>query len=128
MKKIVLIFGLLISFQSNASDLSEFCAYVDGAIIISSDSEKKYLGKISSSYDSDSIFNEYGSYGGKYSSDSIWNNYSTYGNEYNSYSPFNKYSLNPPLLIKNNIVISKLTVNDSISGSLNPYILKACKF
>lgn len=108
--------------------MTEFCAYVDGAIIISYDSEKKYLGKISSSYDSDSIFNEYGKYGGEYSSDSIWNSYSKYGNEYNSYSPFNEYSLNPPILIKDNRVIAKLTVNDSILNSLNPYVLKACKF
>ncbi|MGQ1469455.1 hypothetical protein ACT4WO_20270 (plasmid) [Acinetobacter baumannii] len=128
MKKIALILGLLVSFQSNASDLRELCDYVEGSIIISSDSEKKYLGKIASSYDSDSIFNEYGKYGGEYSSNSIWNSYSKYGNEYNSYSPFNEYSLNPPIVIKNNRVIAKLTVNDSISNALNPYVLKACKF
>ena len=74
------------------------------------------------------IFNEYGKYGGKYSSNSIWNTYSKYGNEYNSYSPFNEYSLNPPIVIKNNRVVAKLTVNDSISNALNPYVLKACNF
>ena len=128
MKNIALIVGLLVSFQSNASDLSELCNYVEGSIIISSDSDKKYLGKIASSYDSESIFNEYGKYGGEYSSNSIWNSYSQYGNEYNSYSPFNGYSGSPPIVIKNNRIIAKLTTNDSISNSLNPYILKACKF
>jgi len=127
-RKLTLTLGLLISLQSNASDLREFCDYIEGAIIISSDTEKKYLGKISSSYDSDSIFNEYGKYGGEYSSNSIWNTYSKYGNEYNSYSPFNEYSLNPPIVIKNNRVVAKLTVNDSISNALNPYVLKACNF
>lgn len=120
--------GLLACFQSKASDLSELCDYVENSIIISSDSDKKYLGKIGSSYDSDSIFNEYGKYGGEYSSNSIWNSYSKYGNEYNSYSPFNEYSSNPPMVIKNNRIIAKLTVNDSISNALNPYVLKACKF
>lgn len=119
---------LLVSFQSNASDLSEFCDSIEGSIIISADNDKKYLGKITSSYDSESIFNEYGNYGGKYSSSSIWNSYSKYGSEYNSYSPFNEYSLNPPMVIKNNRIIAKLTVNDSISNALNPYVLKACKF
>jgi len=119
---------LLVSFQSNASDLSEFCDSIEGSIIISADNDKKYLGKITSSYDSESIFNEYGNYGGKYSSNSIWNSYSKYGSEYNSYSPFNEYSLNPPMVIKNNRIIAKLTVNDSISNALNPYVLKACKF
>ena len=119
---------LLVSFQSNASDLSEFCDSIEGSIIISADNDKKYLGKITSSYDSESIFNEYGNYGGKYSTNSIWNSYSKYGSEYNSYSPFNEYSLNPPMVIKNNRIIAKLTVNDSISNALNPYVLKACKF
>ena len=119
---------LLVSFQSNASDLSEFCDSIEGSIIISADNDKKYLGKITSSYDSESIFNEYGNYGGKYSSNSIWNSYSKYGSEYNSYSAFNEYSLNPPMVIKNNRIIAKLTVNDSISNALNPYVLKACKF
>ena len=128
MKKTVLIIGLLASFQSNASDLSELCNYVEGSIIISSDEDKEYLGKIGSSYDSESIFNEYGTYGGKYSPNSIWNSYSKYGNKYNSYSPFNTYSSNPPMVIKNNRIIAELTVNDSISNALNPYVLKACKF
>ena len=119
---------LLVSFQSNASDLSEFCDSIEGSIIISADNDKKYLGKITSSYDSESIFNEYGNYGGKYSTNSIWNSYSKYGSEYNSYSPFNEYSLNPPMVIKNNRIIAKLTVNDSISNALNPYVLKAYKF
>lgn len=119
---------LLVSFQSNASDLSEFCDSIEGSIIISADNDKKYLGKITSSYDRESIFNEYGNYGGEYSSNSIWNRYSKYGSEYNSYSPFNEYSMNPPMVIKNNRIIAKLTVNDSISNALNPYVLKACKF
>lgn len=119
---------LLVGFQSNASDLSEFCDSIEGSIIISADNDKKYLGKITSSYDSESIFNEYGNYGGKYSSNSIWNSYSKYGSEYNSYSAFNEYSLTPPMVIKNNRIIAKLTVNDSISNALNPYVLKACKF
>lgn len=93
-----------------------------------SDSNREYLGRISSSYDRDSIFNEFGQYGGELSSKSIWNEFSTYGNSFNSYSPFNEYSQNPPILIKNQSVIAVLTFNDYIQNSINPYILKACKF
>lgn len=60
----------------------------------------EYLGCLNcSSYDSDSIWNEYGTYGSSYSSNSIWNEYGTYGSEYNSYSPWNEYSSTPPVVV-----------------------------
>ena len=56
-----------------------------------------YLGCLTcSSFDSDSVCNQYGTYGSTYSSSSIWNEYGTYGSPYNSYSPWNAYSSSGP--------------------------------
>ena len=61
-----------------------------------------YLGCINcSSYDNNSIWNEYGDYGSSYSDVSIWNSYSEYGSEYDDYSPWNSYSSTPPKLYDN---------------------------
>ncbi len=103
----------------------DVCAILDGAVIIAQDDANTYLGKISSPYDSDSIFNEYGTYGNEYSSSSIWNEYSKFGNEYNSYSPFNEYSSKPPMLIKSRSLIGYLTTNKYIQGGISPNLLKA---
>lgn len=59
-----------------------------------------YLGCLNcSSYDNNSIWNEYGKYGSSYNTISIWNEYGTYGSEYNSLSPWNEYSSNPPVIV-----------------------------
>lgn len=61
-----------------------------------------YLGCLNcSSYDANSIWNEYGTYGSSFSSESIWNEYGTYGNEYSSYSPWNEYTSTPPVVVDN---------------------------
>jgi hypothetical protein len=113
---------LTVPFAAPAQDV---CAVLDGAIIIGQDSQNTYLGRISSPYDSESIFNEYGTYGNEYSSSSIWNEYSTFGNEYNSHSPFNEYSSSPPMIIKDRRVIGYLTSNEYIQGGISPNLLKA---
>ena len=59
------------------AEASGFCEEIRGASVVASDGT--YLGKIDSSYDSESIFNDYGTYGNKYNSASIWNEYGTYG-------------------------------------------------
>lgn len=57
----------------------------------------EYMGCLNcSSYDSNSIWNEYGTYGSSYNSESIWNEYGTFGSEYSAYSPWNAYSSEPP--------------------------------
>src|SRR5690625_3201200 len=96
--RIVLIFVLVAVLPVTARS-QDVCAILDGAVISAQDDAHTYLGRVTSPYDSDSIFNEYGTYGNEYSSSSIWNEYSEFGNEYNSYSPFNEYSSNPPMLI-----------------------------
>lgn len=59
-----------------------------------------YLGCLNcSSYDTNSIWNEYGTYGSRYNSKSIWNEYGTYGSEYNSLCPWNSYSTNSPVVV-----------------------------
>ncbi|MFC1684051.1 hypothetical protein ACFL0R_01085 [Pseudomonadota bacterium] len=103
----------------------EVCLTVNGAKLIAQDNDNTYLGKISNSYDSESIFNEYGTYGNEFSSSSIWNEYSTFGNEYNSHSPFNEYSSSPPMIIKGGKIIGYLSANKSIKASISPNLLKA---
>ncbi len=106
----------------------ELCTIVSGAVLIAQDDENTYLGKITNSYDSESIFNEYGSFGSEYSSSSIWNKYATFGSEYSSYSPFNKYTSTPPMIIKNRKIIGYLSANKNLGASVSPNLLKAlCK-
>ncbi|WP_439449278.1 hypothetical protein [Stenotrophomonas sp. ATs4] len=86
------------------------------------------LGKITNSFDTDSIFNEFGTYGNEFSSESIWNEFSTFGNKFNSDSPFNEFSSSPPMIIKGGKVIGYLSANKNIRGSISPNLLKAlCK-
>ena len=57
----------------------------------------EYMGCLNcSSYDSNSIWNEYGTSGSSYNSESIWNEYGTFGSEYSVYSPWNAYTSEPP--------------------------------
>lgn len=103
----------------------EICDILNGAVIIAQDSNNTFLGKVSSSYDSQSIFNEFGTYGNEFSSKSIWNEFSTFGNEFNSNSPFNEFSSSPPMLIKNRKILGYLSANKSINASISPNLLKA---
>lgn len=122
MKKILASILFLAAMPAAANDL---CQIVDGSAIIAQDGKNTYLGKITNSFDSESIFNEFGTYGNEFSSDSIWNDFSTFGNEFNSHSPFNEFSSSPPMIIKNKKVIGYLSANDSIKASVSPNILKA---
>lgn len=119
----VLINLFIIAFFSN-SFANDICFIVNGANIIAQDNKNTYLGKITNSYKSDSIFNEYGQYGSTYSSSSIYNNYSTFGSEYSSYSATNSYSNTPPMIIKNKKIIGYVTTNKFISTGISPILLK----
>jgi hypothetical protein len=121
-----LVLAVVICAPAIASE--ELCTIVSGAVLIAQDDENTYLGKITNSYDSESIFNEYGSFGSEYSSSSIWNKYATFGSEYSSYSPFNKYTSTPPMIIKNRKIIGYLSANKNLGASVSPNLLKAlCK-
>ncbi len=89
MKTLPVILLLLSATPAVAND---FCAIVDGSMIVAQDNKKTYLGKIANSFDSESIFNEFGTYGNEFSGKSIWNEFSTFGNEFNPSSPFNEFS------------------------------------
>ena len=107
---------------------ADLCSTLSGAVIIAQDSKNTFLGKISSSSDPQSIFNEYGTYGNEFSASSIWNEFSEFGNEFNSLSPFNEYSSRPPMVIKSRKIIAYLSTNSSIGGAISPNLLKAvCK-
>lgn len=120
---LVLLASLVVVSTARAQDL---CDLIEGASVIAHDG--KFLGKLTNQYSADSILNEYGSHGSPYSSDSIWNQYGQYGGQYSSLSPFNPYTSTPPILVKQGKVIAVLTVNKSLRGALNPYIVKSCDF
>ena len=118
----------LFTFASTPTYSAEVCSLVSGAVVLAQDDENTYLGKIASSYDSKSIFNEYGEFGSEYSSKSIWNNYGTFGSEYSTYSPHNKYSSTPPIIVKDGKILGYLSANKSLGGSISPNLLKElCK-
>ncbi len=103
-----------------------FCLSIAGASVIASDGA--YLGSLTNSHHGDSVLNSYGSHGSEYSGTSIWNTYGQYCGEYSGMSPFNSYTRTPPKLIKNGQVIGYLSVNEYLSGAVNPYALKSCNF
>ncbi|WP_249605472.1 hypothetical protein [Chromobacterium sp. IRSSSOUMB001] len=120
--------ALLILLTASVAQAEDVCDVVKGAVLIAQDDKNTYLGKIASSYDSESIFNEYGTYGSQYNSLSIWNQYGTFGSEYNSLSATNPYTLTPPIIIKSKKVLGYLSANKSLRGSITPNLLKAlCK-
>lgn len=111
-----------------AVQANSLCYKLKGAVLIAQDTDNTVLGKITSQYASDSIFNEYGTYGNPYQAKSIWNTYGTFGNEYNTLSPFNEYSTKPPMIILDGKVIGYLSANTSMKPSVAPNVLKAlCK-
>ena len=121
MKYLILMLALWFSY----AQASEVCSIVNGAKLLAQNDENTYLGEITNSYATDSIFNKYGIYGSEYSSNSIWNKYSVFGSEYSSYSPFNEYTSTPPMMIKGGKIIGYLTANSSIQASISPNLLKA---
>lgn len=126
MKVIKILLLLACLFLPQALFAQSVCEIFDGAIVVADDG--KYLGKITNSYDSESILNEYGTYGNEYSSNSIWNEYGQYGGEYSPLSPFNSYTSTPPRIIKNAVTIGYLSVNDILANAVSPHVLKACQF
>lgn len=123
-----IVFALALLALSSVVRSEELCDVVMGAVLIAQDDTNTYLGRISSSYDSESIFNEYGTYGSRYNSSSIWNEYANFGSEYSLYSPQNRYTSTPPMIIKNKKVLGYLSANKSIRSSVSPNLLKAlCK-
>lgn len=137
-RDILLIFGyllivaivlppfILIIHTNIFAQTEDICNLIKNAKVVADDG--KYLGKITNKYDSESILNKYGTYGSKYNSESIWNKYGEYGSRYSLLSPFNKYSTTPPLIIKNNDIIGRLTINKNINNAISPYILFSCEF
>jgi len=127
MKPFAIVVAVLCSASLPASS-EELCDAVKGAILLAQDEKNTYLGKISSAYDSESIFNEYATYGSEYNSSSIWNKYATFGSEYSTYSPNNSYTSTPPMIVKNKKIIGYLSINKSVKPSVSPNLLKAmCK-
>ncbi|MGI2059630.1 hypothetical protein ACRN9T_21030 [Shewanella baltica] len=123
MHKFIFSLFIVLSFSANANDL---CQTVDGSTIIAQDNENTYLGKITNSFDSDSIFNDFGTYGNEFSGESIWNQFSTFGNEFNSDSPFNEFSASPPMIIKNKKLLAICLLINHLKMQLALIYLKLC--
>ena len=125
---LTLLFLVVTTVGLRPAHAQDVCSILNGSVIVAQDPNNTILGKITNSFDSDSIFNEFGTYGSEFSSNSIWNEFSTFGNEFNSDSPFNEFSSSPPMIIKGGEVIGYLSANKSIRGSISPNLLKAlCK-
>ena len=119
------VISILGSFASSLpATASSLCIELVGATVVADDGT--YLGKMESTYSSDSIFNEHGTYGSKYSSNSIWNEYGQYRSKYSAKSPFNKYSSTPPTIITKSRKTAKLTINQNLPYTVNPYAVRSC--
>lgn len=80
--------------------LSAFKVSAQTLHIYGGSSHKDYLGCLNcSSFDTNSIWNEFGTYGNSFNTNCIWNEYGTYGNEFNQNSPWNAYSNTPPVIV-----------------------------
>ncbi len=95
------------------------------AIIIADDGNHTYLGEISSQFKAKSIFNEFGLHGSEFAANSIWNQFSLYGSAFMQFSAFNDFTSSPPMIVKNNTIIGRLTTNESLADGINPNLLKA---
>ena len=109
-----------------SSSVADAYALINGASIYADDD--KYLGKLTSKFSSDSIYNEFGTHGSDFSSDSIWNQFGTYGSEFSSSSPWNEFSSSGPTIIKNGQVIGRLTINEFVQGGVSPTTVGAMCF
>lgn len=125
MFKYVLLACFFIAQQARSQDI---CQFVVGASVITYDGS--FLGRLVTSYETDSIFNGYGVYGNQNSSLSIWNRYGAYGGSHSRQSPFNPYTSIPPILVKEGRVIARFTINKYLSGipNISPYAIKSCNF
>ncbi len=95
------------------------------ADIIADDGNHTYLGEISSQFKTKSIFNEFGRYGSEFRTTSIWNEFGRYGSEFGQYSAFSDFTSSPPMIVKNNTIIGRVTTNESLADAINPNLLKA---
>ena len=122
---VLLVFSLPSGgFAQEAEELSFF---LRGASIYAQDYEKTYLGKLTSEYDPDSIFNTEGSYGSEYSPRSIWNREGNFGAEFSPVSAFNRYTATPPVIQRDGRTLGHLTMNTSIEDGISPEDLKKMK-
>jgi hypothetical protein len=98
----------------------------EGASLLSAEDEPVYLGKITDSFDPESIFNSFGRFGNAFAANSIWNNFGRYGGSIPMHSPLNALSTRPPYIVKNNKIIGRLTTNKLVTGAVDPALLKLC--
>ncbi len=122
--RFLFVLGLAV-FAAAQVNAQTFCGQVTGAVMVANDGT--FLGEVSNEFNANSIFNEFGPYGSEFSQSSIFNEFSNYGSPFSMLSAFNEFTTTPPLLVKNNQVIAVVSLNDVLTGALNPYSLLSCK-
>jgi hypothetical protein len=121
--------GMVISAMQSARqpvilDPSE----LEGAIILASDDE--ILGKITTNtFDEKSLGNEFGMYGNEFKSKSLFNKFSKYADAFSNTSAFCTTATKPPQILLKGKTVGFLTVNKTLSPSINPYtVFGYCKY
>lgn len=91
-----------------------------GNVLVYSSDLVTYLGCWTcSSFDTDSIFNQFGTYGSEFSQTSIWNEFSPYGSPYASTSACNGVATSPPVLAdEHDCFVARLSVNKFVADSV----------
>ena len=114
---------MITNLTSGAEVHSWDCAKFEGARIIGKGGI--YLGKLGSSWLTDSIFNTSSEYSSTWSSESIFNDNSEFGNSYSDKSVFNDLANYPPEIIADSGFVGYLSVGPSWSSDrFSPYDIK----
>ncbi len=106
------------------------CADLNGAYLYSQEDTPVYLGFFGNRFASESIYSRFGDYGSQHSSQSVRNTFGTYGSRFGTYSHMNRFTQNPPVILKDGVILGYLTVNQSIFGGITLATIDAasCNF
>lgn len=107
----------------SASSGTNGCSVLANTRIVAQDG--KFLGTISSEFDSTSVLNEFGTYGSEFSTNSIYNEFGKYGGEFSTNSPFNEFGQGA-MLMRNGQIVGRLSLNKFLAGAVNPHLIKGC--
>jgi hypothetical protein len=81
--------------QSTASSLAS-----EKIMLFGGEGHRTYLGCLNcSTFDNDSVQNQFGDFGSKYSSTSIFNRFGDFGSRYSNFSACNPYASDPPVIV-----------------------------
>jgi hypothetical protein len=102
------------------------CAGLAGGQVYAADGQ--YLGRLTNSFDSQSILNAFGSFGSHFSSTSMYNAFSLYGSQFGSLSAYNSFASTPPQLYVSGQFAAYVTKNTAKIPRVDPDALHGCAF